>query len=600
MNNFVIHFLVGNVGISLALALLLLIRRFLSKTLTSRTQYRLWYLFLCLLAVPFFPVRHMPSMGIPLHYLDPAGLSFAEISKNTAAASGKLSGQLYDFAVSVTSRSGPLNVSVLTAVWLSGVTVMLISGLRSFLILRRMKARSVILENGRLLTVYADCREKLHITRNIPVRCTDDISSPVIIGLFRPCIYFPISLLSGCSDSALCHMLLHELQHYRRKDAISNGAVQAARIVYWFNPFVRLALLCMRNDRELACDAAVLDILPPEDYTAYGSTLLALAAKNARTAPAFGSGISQNMRKMTARIRQISDYRKPSRKKKRQSTAIFLATALLYTGLSPAITVCAGYDSVYDWRPSPAQMKEADVSSCFADLSGCFVLYDLQKDNWLVCKKDQAVKRVSPDSTFKIYTALSALEEGLITPRDSQISWDQEIYPFAQWNHDQTLTSAMKASVNWYFDDLLTQLGKSTIRRYARDLQYGNQDISGGFPSFWMESSLKISAVEQVELLVSLYKNDFGYSPDNILAVKDALHIVSAEGVSLYGKTGTGQIDGKDINGWFIGWVEKAEHTCFFAVNLCGEQDATGSRAADIAGNILADLGYMDKSLWEQ
>ena len=36
-----------------------------------------------------------------------------------------------------------------------------------------------------------------------------------------------------------------------------------------------------------------------------------------------------------------------------------------------------------------------------------------------------------------------------------------------------------------------------------------NENISGDFSSYWMQSSLKISPVEQVELLKNLYRNNF-------------------------------------------------------------------------------------------
>ena len=55
-------------------------------------------------------------------------------------------------------------------------------------------------------------------------------------------------------------MLLHELQHYRYKDNISNYLLLLTGIFYWFNPLVWLAARAMKNDREIACDSAVLNI----------------------------------------------------------------------------------------------------------------------------------------------------------------------------------------------------------------------------------------------------------------------------------------------------------------------------------------------------
>lgn len=120
--------------------------------------------------------------------------------------------------------------------------------------------------------------------------------------------------------------------------------------------------------------------------------------------------------------------------------------------------------------------------------------------------------RVAPNSTYKLYSALFGLENNIITPANSLIRWNGESYPFEAWNKDQTLQSAMTSSVNWYFQSIDEQLGSSAVQNYLRNIGYGNEDLSGDFSSYWMESSLKISPVEQVELLTKLYNNDFGFA----------------------------------------------------------------------------------------
>ena len=52
---------------------------------------------------------------------------------------------------------------------------------------------------------------------------------------------------------------------------------------------------------------------------------------------------------------------------------------------------------------------------------------------------DNAATRISPASTFKIYSALNALETGIIKPGHTQISWNGEIHYYNTWNKDQTL-----------------------------------------------------------------------------------------------------------------------------------------------------------------
>lgn len=148
----------------------------------------------------------------------------------------------------------------------------------------------------------------------------------------------------------------------------------------------------------------------------------------------------------------------------------------------------------------------------------------------------------------------------------------------------------MASSVNWYFQTVDKRLGASTVNNYIQKIGYGNKDISGNFPTYWMESSLKISPIEQVELLIKLENNSFGFASENINAVKDAICLSSSDTGTFYGKTGTGRVDGHDINGWFIGFIETGDNTYFFAANIKASENATGNAAAEIAMSILSDM----------
>ena len=121
--------------------------------------------------------------------------------------------------------------------------------------------------------------------------------------------------------------------------------------------------------------------------------------------------------------------------------------------------------------------------------------------------------------------------------------------------------------------------------------------MSADLSSYWMESSLEISPVEQVELLTKLQSNSFGFAPENIAAVKDAIRLSSSDAGTFYGKTGTGRINGKDVNGWFVGFVESADNTYFFATNIQSTGNATGSKASEISLSILSNMGIWKQSI---
>lgn len=182
--------------------------------------------------------------------------------------------------------------------------------------------------------------------------------------------------------------------------------------------------------------------------------------------------------------------------------------------------------------------------------------------------------RVDPNSTCKIYAALLGLENGIITPAQSHMAWNQENYPIEAWNDDQDLYSAMRDSVNWYFQAIEEQAGSQAVKAFMEKIGYDN----------------KISPIEQVELLKKFNSNTFLLAQEHIQAVKDSLRLYSSPEGSLYGKTGTGRVDGHDINGWFIGYVERMGHIYYFAANIQGKSAANGISASKIALSLLADL----------
>lgn len=199
-------------------------------------------------------------------------------------------------------------------------------------------------------------------------------------------------------------------------------------------------------------------------------------------------------------------------------------------------------------------------------------------------------QRVSPDSTYKLYSALAALDAGVISPEKNSLSWDHTDYPFASWNQDQTLISAMESSVNWYFQRLDQKLGSAAVQRNLKRIGYGNADISGGLSSFWLESTLKISPLEQTALLRDLDQNRLGYSRESVDAVRHSIKLSAGTGRVLYGKTGTGRVDGRDKNGWFIGFLKTKDNTYYFTLRLQGEDNASGQEAAKTALEIIGTL----------
>lgn len=236
-----------------------------------------------------------------------------------------------------------------------------------------------------------------------------------------------------------------------------------------------------------------------------------------------------------------------------------------------------------------------DLGKHFAGYTGTFVMYDEASDRYLVFNEPQSAQRLSPCSTFKIYNSIIGLETGVLDPEDvyTLMKWNGKQYPFPAWNRDQTLASATRDSVVWYFQELAARIGSERMQAGLDKLEYGNRDISGGLTTFWLRSSLQISALEQVDLLHRLFSGRLPVSLDNVAIVKKNITLSEDNGVRFMGKTGSRFQNDKWLLGWFVGCVEKQGKRYFFAANIQAADGASGGKAREITQSILQELDIL-------
>lgn len=594
MAEFMIQFFICNIFISIIIGILLLAKRLLKNSLTSRMQYNLWYLLLSLLAVPFIPVQPIRFLQIFAwfgSFKNASSSPIGDMINETAPTNQSVTANwMNDFSISVSRRTPSTIGLILFILWCIGIFIMILLITKSMLRFHNMKNSALPLQNPAVRTLYYECLDEMHIKKPIPIYSTAFLKSPIITGLLKPCIYMPIHLISDYNANDIKYMLMHELAHYKHKDALANYFMNIIGILYWFHPLVWYSLKEMKNDREVACDTSVLKLLDEGDYEDYGNTLINFAEKVSLTPFPFSTGISGNMKQMQKRILNIANYHPASFRKTLHSAALYIIIAFLLLGTAPFLSTQASENNRYYFNEANHTVTYIDLNDVFEGYNGSFVLYDAAEDSWQIYNKEYATARISPASTFKIYSALFSLESGIISSEQSLIPWNGQNYMYDLWNADQTLESAMQNSVTWYFQALDQQSSLPSIKEYVKEIGYGNQLVEGDISSYWINSALKISPVEQVEMLTKLYYNQFGFTPENIKAVKDSIRLYSMDEGILSGKTGTEEIDGLNTSGWFIGYVERDNHTYFFATNIQSDKLASGPLATELTFSILSDL----------
>ncbi|MEW5926442.1 MAG: penicillin-binding transpeptidase domain-containing protein [Gemmatimonadota bacterium] len=242
--------------------------------------------------------------------------------------------------------------------------------------------------------------------------------------------------------------------------------------------------------------------------------------------------------------------------------------------------------------------RAPDLSAAFGDTPGTVVVVDGRTGREARHDPERSRRRMTPFSTFKVANSLVALETGAVPGTDFRMRWDSirdpRTTPFAGWYRDHDMRSAMRGSVVWYYREVARRIGAERMRAHLERIGYGNADVSGGIDRFWLDSSLRISAEEQVSFLRRFHAGEL-FSPGTTRAVKEILVLEDSAGYRLSGKTGGGTTDGHGL-GWLVGYVERGGDVYFFATNVDGrDYGAIADRRHEVTRAALRELGVLPK-----
>lgn len=131
------------------------------------------------------------------------------------------------------------------------------------------------------------------------------VSSPFVLGMFRPKIYLPFAIDSADAE----YVIAHERAHIARRDTWIKPMGYLLLCVYWFNPVMWLAYVLLCRDIEYACDERVVSAYTPTQRADYSEALLTCSVKRAHIAAcpvAFGeAGVKD-------RVKSVLNYKKPA------------------------------------------------------------------------------------------------------------------------------------------------------------------------------------------------------------------------------------------------------------------------------------------------
>lgn len=340
---------------TLIIFLLLLFRIFFKKRLSKSWQYYIWLAVIMRLLLPLTSeINFVGSIFQNYSYkTENINEQFTKIihTQNLTENIGNTEEQniqstkMQNFWV----INNYINI-LINNLWIIWIVMFLILFIRKITIyqgfVKYLKASSSTVDNIELLEQFGNIIKQNNIKNNIELYKNSFISSPMLIGFFKPCIIITDDKIS---DIDFYYTILHELTHYKRRDMFYKWLVQFIVCLHWFNPFIYLMEYKINQDCELSCDEAVIKKLNVNERRFYGDTLLNAAGGSYKNSVA-SITLNESKKLLKERLKFIMNYKKLSK------IGIFIT--ILSTLF---ICICANVAGTYSEYPQKDDTNAANL-----------------------------------------------------------------------------------------------------------------------------------------------------------------------------------------------------------------------------------------------
>jgi uncharacterized protein (TIGR03435 family) len=92
----------------------------------------------------------------------------------------------------------------------------------------------------------------------VPVLSSPRLLEPGVFGILRPVLLLPENITDRLSAPQLSTIIAHEMSHVRRRDNLTAAIHMVVEAIFWFHPAVWWIKARLLEERERACDEAVL------------------------------------------------------------------------------------------------------------------------------------------------------------------------------------------------------------------------------------------------------------------------------------------------------------------------------------------------------
>jgi bla regulator protein BlaR1 len=137
----------------------------------------------------------------------------------------------------------------------------------------------------------------------LDVRTATAPVEPALVGIFRPVLLLPPGITEHLSRAQLDAVFAHELSHWKRRDNLTAAVHMLVQAMFWFHPLVWWIGARLVEERERACDEAVVQA--GHDRRSYAEGILNVCESYIASKLKCAAGISgANLKRRVVEIAQ--------------------------------------------------------------------------------------------------------------------------------------------------------------------------------------------------------------------------------------------------------------------------------------------------------
>jgi len=367
-------------------------------------------------------------------------------------------------AVGTGAISAPYGVAfpLLAALWACGSLIVAFSWWRKW----------------RRLRLVVRAAKPLALGLNLPVYSSSTLLEPGVFGIVRPVLMLPEGILGCLTSEQLDAVLRHEMCHIRRRDNLTFAIHMVVETLFWFHPLVWWIGARLVEEREQACDEAVLR--SGSKAAVYAEGILNVCKSYVESPLGCVSGVSgADLKKRIARImakhmgQQLSVRRK------------LILTIAGIVGL--ALPVAIGLLHATQGRAQSASVAQSPMPEWQKKAGGkmSFEVASIHKANRERLRRPTSPWTISMLSTERTRTAASML----IFRLRSTSSFAYKLHPTAKETHtlltplDKWISSdsyviQAKAEGSPTKDQMRLMMQSLITDRFGLSAHYENQEVS--------------------------------------------------------------------------------------------------------------------------